>query len=82
VGPEKAVKILELSAEVPCIFSPLLYRLSYLGLECGSAYLNGSGRESQAPVRLLGRFRELVLIIPGSAQVDLEKCDVKSGDWK
>jgi hypothetical protein len=23
---------------VPCIFSPLLYRLSYLGLECGSAY--------------------------------------------
>ncbi len=26
------------SREVPCIFSPLLYRLSYLGLECGSAY--------------------------------------------
>ena len=30
------------------IFSPLLYRLSYLGLECGSAYLNGTGCESQA----------------------------------
>jgi hypothetical protein len=26
------------SREVPCIFSPLLYRLSYLSLECGSAY--------------------------------------------
>ena len=32
VEPEKTVTLLELSARVPCIFSPLLYRLSYLSI--------------------------------------------------
>jgi len=35
-------------------------------LECGSAYLNGSGCESQAPARLLIEFRGLAPIIPCS----------------
>jgi hypothetical protein len=35
-------------------------------LECGSAYLNGSGLESQVPTRLLIEFRELAPINPCS----------------
>jgi hypothetical protein len=42
--------MVEFCARLSGIFSPLLYRLSYLGLECGSAYLSGSGSGSESQV--------------------------------
>ena len=42
------VTILRLAEAVPCIFSPLLYRLSYLGVRVGSAYKIVERASSQA----------------------------------